>query len=573
MIAGVDVRFIAPVTGTGPLGFQWQFNGSALSGETHSTLVLTNVSAANAGSYSVAVTSFGNSLSSSVTPLVVSSVVRQSWAARYGPSDYPDEANAIAADNAGNVYVTGHFGYSDIGTVKYDAAGNLLWIAHYYGVEGRAIAVDDLGNSYVTGITATNGDYGCATIKYNANGDQQWAAVFNGPANGQEGGLALALDAAGNVYVAGYSDSGANHYDFLTIKYDANGNQLWAARYDGPAHGDDFAYALVLDRATNVYVSGASTGAGTDFDFAVVKYDSNGNQRWAARYNGPGNGVDVGRHLAVDGAGFVYVTGWSDGGPAQTNDFATIKYDANGNRLWVARYNGPGSGEDNPHGLGVDAAGNVYVSGSSLGSSGNFDYALIKYDANGNQIWVARYDGLGNGDDYQRGLVLDQAGNVYISGYSSGGAGPAYGGTGSDFDFATLKYHGDGHVLWLARYDGPLHRAETVTALTLDKAGNVYVTGSTDNGVGNFLDQDYATVKYVQSAPAPFRLTASPTLPGGQFSFTLLGEPGRNYTIQASTDLVNWSAVTNFISATGTNEFTDAVAPSFSRRFYRAITQ
>src|SRR5437867_2363290 len=138
--------------------------------------------------------------------------------------------------------------------------------------------------------------------------------------------------------------------------------------------------------------------------------------QWTVRYDGPRNSLDVGRHLAVDRAGYVYVTGWSDGGPGQTNDFATIKYDPNGNRLWVARYNGPGSGEDNPHGLGVDAAGNVYVSGSSLGSSGNFNYALIKYDANGNQIWVARYDGLGNGDDYQRGLVLDQAGNVYITG-------------------------------------------------------------------------------------------------------------------------------------------------------------
>src|SRR5207244_3614852 len=129
-----------------------------------------------------------------------------------------DEPDAIAVDNTGNVYVTGYSG--DIATIKYDAIGNQLWVAHYYGVEGRAIAADNAGNSYVTGITGSNGDFACVTIKYDPDGNQRWATVFNGPGTGEDGGLALALDGAGNVYVAGYSDSGTNSYDYVTIKYD-----------------------------------------------------------------------------------------------------------------------------------------------------------------------------------------------------------------------------------------------------------------------------------------------------------------------------------------------------------------
>jgi hypothetical protein len=71
--------------------------------------------------------------------------------------------------------------------------------------------------------------------------------------------------------------------------------------------------------------------------------------------------------------------------------------------------------------------------------------------------------------------------------------------------------------------------------------------------------------------PAP-RLTFVSTQSNGQFRFTLLGEAGRSYTIQASTNLVDWTALTNFVSATGTDQFTDPAAPSFNRRFYRAVT-
>jgi hypothetical protein len=155
--------------------------------------------------------------------------------------------------------------------------------------------------------------------------------------------------------------------------------EAWVARYNGPGNGGDVAYALALDGAGNVYVTGVSWGSGTDDDYATIKYDSLGNQLWEKRYNGPGNDHDQAYALALDGAGGVYVTGQS-GDANGYSDYATVKYDgASGNQLWEKRYNGPGNDHDEARALAVDEAGNVYVTGYSLGSGTDVDYATIKY--------------------------------------------------------------------------------------------------------------------------------------------------------------------------------------------------
>jgi hypothetical protein len=83
--------------------------------------------------------------------------------------------------------------------------------------------------------------------------------------------------------------------------------------------------------------------------------------------------------MAVDGAGNVHVIGWSLRS-GDNSDYVTINYDSSGNELWVARYDGPGGSFDRPFGLAVDGAGKVYVTGMSIGSGTDSDYATIKYD-------------------------------------------------------------------------------------------------------------------------------------------------------------------------------------------------
>ena len=331
--------------------------------------------------------------------------------------------------------------------------------------------------------SGTASDY--ATVKYDADGNQLWVARYNGPGNGDDRASALAVDAAGNVYVTGASQGSDTGEEYATVKYDAGGNELWVARYNGPGNATDRPSALAVDAAGNVYVTGASWGLDNrSIDYATVKYDTNGNELWVARlYFGP----DVGSFvvaIAVDAVGNVYVTG-SDYGHDSPSDYATVKYDAGGNQLWVARYNGPGNSDDRPSALAVDAAGNVYVTGSSLGSGTGYDYATVKYDAGGNQLWVARYNGPGNSDDRPSALAVDAAGNVYVTGTSRG--------SGTDDDYATVKYDAGGNQLWVARYNGPGNGGDHASALAVDAAGNVYVTGTSQ---GSDTVDDYTTVKY-----------------------------------------------------------------------------
>jgi hypothetical protein len=152
--------------------------------------------------------------------------------------------------------------------------------------------------------------------------------------------VAIARGTDGFIYVVGSGESETG-YDYITIKYDANGVQYWVRRYDGPAHGDDHAVGIVADDLGNVYVTGSSVGNGTDYDYATIKYDSLGVEKWVKRYNGPRDSTDYAYGLSVDSNSNVFVTGTSFG-DGTGFDYATIKYNTDGAQEWMKRYNGPG---------------------------------------------------------------------------------------------------------------------------------------------------------------------------------------------------------------------------------------
>ncbi|MEO0071506.1 MAG: SBBP repeat-containing protein, partial [candidate division WOR-3 bacterium] len=328
-----------------------------------------------------------------------------------------------------------------------------------------------------------------ATIKYNpTNGDTLWVRTYNGPANNSDGANAIAVDGSGNVYVTGASWGGLN-MDYATIKYNSLGVQQWVKRYDGPIKGADEAKAIAVDGSGNVYVTGYSYGSGSVEDYATIKYNSSGDSLWAVRYNGPGNGTDYGQAIAVDGSGNVYVTGYSYGGSTTGYDYATIKYNSSGVQQWVKRYNGPGNGTDYGQAMAIDGSGNVYVTGYSYGdSTTGYDYATIKYNSSGESLWAVRYNGPGNGRDYGQAIAVHQYGSVFVTGYS-------YGGSSTNYDYATIKYNSAGVEQWVKRYDGPGNGNDYARAIAVsdDPYANVYVTGhSTGSGTG----YDYATIKY-----------------------------------------------------------------------------
>ena len=216
------------------------------------------------------------------------------------------------------------------------------------------------------------------------------------------------------------------------------------------------------------------------------------------RYNGPANDEEEAHAITVDTSGNVYVTGHSVGSGTQ-EDYATIKYNASGTEEWVTSYNGQANLNDHATAIAVDASGNVYVTGLSVGSGTQEDYATVKYDSSGQQQWVARYDGPANLNDDARAIAVDGSGNVYVTGFSIG--------LGTGFDYATVKYDSAGQEQWVVRYNGPANLDDDAYAIAVDASGNVYVTGySTVDAITG--QTDYTTIKYSQ-APSP---TPTPTV-------------------------------------------------------------
>jgi len=246
----------------------------------------------------------------------------------------------------------------------------------------------------------------------NAQVTEEWVRIYNGPGNYNDFACAMAVDQHGNVYVTGESLGSGPGFDIATIKYDSSGNELWVARYDGSANKSDGSRDIAVDPSGNIYITGYSAVAGGSQDYITIKYDSNGNKIWEAKYDCPTNGGDKARAIALDSFQNVYVTGESSDGGAIA-DIATVKYDSKGNEVWAARYNSPGDGVDRTHSIALDSYGNVYVAGESSQTGTSFDYITIKYDVNGNEEWVARYNGPGDNADIANDISVGPSGNVY----------------------------------------------------------------------------------------------------------------------------------------------------------------
>jgi hypothetical protein len=261
----------------------------------------------------------------------------------------------------------------------------------------------------------------------------------------------------------------------------------WVRRYNGPGNGLDAAGAIAVDGSGYIYVTGGSYGSETDADYATIKYYPNGDTAWVRRYNGPGNSYDYANAIAVDDLGYVYVTGESkqDTTSSSNYDYCTIKYYPNGDTAWVRRYNGSRSVYDWTNAIAIDDSGNVYVTGWNIGSGTESDYVTIKYYPNGDTAWVRSYNGPGSDRDEAYAIAVDDSGYVYVTGFSVG--------TGTSSDYATVKYYPNGDTAWVRRYNGPGNRQDEALAIAVDGSNNVYVTGQSYDSA---TYTDYATIKY-----------------------------------------------------------------------------
>ncbi|TMR96397.1 S8 family serine peptidase [Nonomuraea basaltis] len=332
------------------------------------------------------------------------------WVARHtGPGALSDWANALTISPDGkSVYMTGMTTLvegvkDDYFTAAYNAdSGERVWLAHYDGPgagtdDARVIEVTPDGSKlFVSGQSQGEEGTGLSdwgTVAYEAaTGEQLWTARHNGPANGIDIPSGMAVTGDGKaVFVLGASVDAATQTDFTTIAYDtATGKEMWADRYDGPAHGSDNPHDITV-AGGKLYVTGNTEGEGTRSDFTTIAYDpATGQRAWVQRHDGQAKGEDYAWDVAVtpDG-GKVVITGQSADDETLGNDYVTIAYDAaSGEPVWSGRYDGQVGATDSAHALAVDAADGVgvriFVTGASA-TGGNppdaleIDFGTVAY--------------------------------------------------------------------------------------------------------------------------------------------------------------------------------------------------
>jgi len=445
-------------------------------------------------------------------------------------------------------------GNQEVFIAKYSSAGAVLWAARIAGggggSQGRGIATDASGNVFVTGhysdvltlynssgvsnatLPTSGATFDCFVSKYSSSGEVLWAARIAGSAS--DVGYAIATDSSGNAVVSGYCDAAVTVFntggtpgvtllytggsDCFVAKYSSAGVVSWAARITGTGTSGDGGYAIATDTSDNVFVTGLygaaltvynqgpSGTAGTTLPFAgnddcfIAKYSSAGAVLWAAQIAGTGG--EIGRGLATDPSGNVFVTGYytaaltlyNSSGVSNASlpltggaDSFIAKYSSAGAVLWAARIAGTTTSQDIAYGIATDTSGNAFVTGiysaaltlyntngsngATLAITGDFECFLAKYSSTGTVSWATRIGSIYSDQGF--GIATDTAGNVFVTGFyeapltlynTNGSNGATLPNSDLTQDCFVAKYTSDGSV-------SPL------VANSLNVAGGYYVNG------------------------------------------------------------------------------------------------
>jgi hypothetical protein len=340
------------------------------------------------------------------------------------------------------------------------------------------IVIDPFGDIIVTGHSynvGTGEDF--LTVKYDTNGTQLWEARYNGPGDSRDEPNDIAVDQNGNVYVTGQIGTQS-----ATVAYDSAGTELWVRIFSLGVLN-----AITADVYGNVFVTGYGYMGGAGTDCITIAYDSLGTELWMAEYNGPGNYYDVAYDIGADWLGNVYVTGYT-GYSMVSSDCVTISYNSEGKEQWVARYNNSQNTDNVANTISVDPFGNVHITGYSIDPVTDKDYITVAYDSSGAQLWASRYFGPENAMDIASDLATDLSQNVYVTGQSY------HPSTGTRHDYATVAYDSSGKELWNVTYYGPANHRDYGTAIAYHNSGKIFVTGWSAGS--DELNMDYATIAY-----------------------------------------------------------------------------
>lgn len=425
----------------------------------------------------------------------------QLWAARYnGTGNATDRGTAITGDNLGGCVITGRtfsLLFDDVITISYSSTGTVTWQTIYdrgFGNDrGEDITRDASGNIYVTGRSENANDYDLMTIKYNSAGVAQWTKMYDNVDN--DFGNTIAVDATGNVYVAGQTDiqnSGGNtDYDYVTIKYNSVGTQLWASLYGNPVLNAEDPNKILVDDNGNVFVTGKSDmdalASITTNNFLTVKYNSAGAQLWAVYLNGTSTvSDDIAEGMFLDAAGNPVIVGGTENLVTQ-RDAAVISYaTATGAFLWSKKFNGKGDFTDKVNAMMTDNHKNIFITGYVITAEQKRNLFCSKINSAGVTVWNKTYD-FSFDDDEGRAIGIDTAGGIYVCGSSIG--------SGTSDDYVVVKFDTLGNITWTYRYNF-VNEADVAVSISVLPNGTSFITGYSDQNISNLVSNyDITTIK------------------------------------------------------------------------------
>ncbi|MBK8981572.1 MAG: SBBP repeat-containing protein [Ignavibacteria bacterium] len=346
------------------------------------------------------------------------------WSRTYnGTENGTDRLKDMVLDDSGNVYVTGSSnegisnGYTNWLTIKYNPAGemkwkkSLDWTLHKEDVP-FCITLDKDRNILVAGYgwspPSNLQNFDMVVAKYSNNGEELWTRSFDSPPFHSDWGYSVVTDDSCGVYLSGYSFPSK----IATVKYNTEGKQIWVREY--PRNSSEYAIPLYskIDGQNNIIVNGYYQLAGQS-NFVTLKYDRNGNLLWDRIFDSPVGGQDICKSMSLDEYSNIYIVGRTRT-LENWHDVLIIKYSAYGDTVWTRNYDDGNSEFDQANSIAIDGLGNVYLAGETYIS--NYIFLTIKYNSKGDLIWAKKY--FNSGSSSFSTICIDKFNNIFVSGSS-----------------------------------------------------------------------------------------------------------------------------------------------------------
>ncbi len=351
-----------------------------------------------------------------------------------------------------------------------NAQPDTLW-TRVYGTEhrdvARTFAQTSDGGFILAGSTEWQvGDWWPAdvfVVRIDSMGDVLWSQTIEIDSS-IEGAADMEITSGNEctILCAMEALEGENHtdWDFYLVRLDSNGDSLWTRRYDyDPLHQQPFALEVAGDGG--YLMAGYEGYAGGGFGWAyVIRADADGFLQDIHEYH-LGALSHAENIVATSDSGFLLI-GWVQAGLSTPSDILAIKCDSNGDTLWSQTY----GGLDQDYASSVVSVGDTeYVLAGKTRSfgAGGYDVYVLAINGTGDTLWTVTYGSENN--DYATSIAACPDGGFIVCGVYDEEINPVFS------DLFVLKLDSDGHVLWSAQYGGPSPQTEKAYDVAYGRGG------------------------------------------------------------------------------------------------------